>query len=587
MNTRKLFLCISFIFIQHLLPAQAVNRSLHLQPVNMADQLLPTTINGAWLIGGSAGQYMGYPVFRPWIGLADADGNLIWDRYLNDAEAVELGQVNSLSEDTLGEVFYLAGAVSGCDYLIPGIIYMLDKNGQTLWYKSSDPFYNPIATALPLQGVLVAEKGAGLVEWHSMSGEIVVPADFSDEFNLQLVKMLTTGLNTVAFLGQRQVILTEWADGEVEVTASISMEGGKSISRGPSGQLAVLAGEKLYLLDDTLNIRQELPLSSYGSFEEVSCNAGRCYAGGQSPEGGYIALVLDESLGYLQTIDLGPAYYYPNSLAARESGGLMVLGTALPQETDATPYASQGVFITTEGSDIFLRSWHEGDAPTLSRRDIAVEEVTIAQHDIITRQGDCYPAGNGYMQGAFSGIEVQINNKGSETVNRIELNAVFKPCWFICYTQQNISRTFSGLSLGPGESATLSLGNIQTWPLPLQGAFSLCAWASGPDGQLDDEFGDNHACASVVVSDVGQESAGSITLFPNPASDFLEVQFEKPLTAEAVLEIRNPMGQCLHRQRLARGQAVARLPAEQLAAGVYYLAFHGGQEVVAFPWIKQ
>ncbi|MCO6478314.1 MAG: hypothetical protein J5I94_16905 [Phaeodactylibacter sp.] len=587
MKIRKLFLCLFCVFLQHLLPAQAVNRSLHLQPVSMADQLLPTTINGAWLISGSAGQYMGYPVFRPWIGLADAEGNLIWERYLNEAEAVELGQINSLSEDPLGEVFYLAGAVSGCDYLIPGILYMLDKNGQTLWYKSSEPFYNPIATALPLQGVLAAEKGAGLIEWHSMSGEMAASFDFSDTFNLQLVEMLTTSLNTAALLGQQQVMLTEWTDGEVEVTAGISLEGGKSISRGPSGQLAVLAGEKLYLLDGALSIRQELALGSYGSFEKVSCNAGRCYVGGQSPDGSYIALALDEELGYLHTFDMGPAYYHPNSLAAQDDGGLMALGSALPQETEATPYVSQGVFNTTDGSDIFLRSWDAAGNPALSRRDIAVEEVIIAQHNITTGEENCYPTGGGYMQGAFSGIEVQVRNNGAETIGRIELNAVFKPCWFICYTQQNISRTFSGLSLGPGESATLSLGNIQTWPLPLQGTFNFCVWASGPDGQLDDQFGDNRACVSVVVSDVGEEGAGSFALFPNPASGLLEVQFEKPLMDEAVLEIRNPMGQCLYRETLARGRAGVRLPVEQLPAGLYYLAVHSGPEAQALPWIKK
>lgn len=589
MNIRQLFLCLFCFFIQHILLAQPINRSLHLQPINIADKLLPTTINGAWLIGGSAGQYMGYPAFLPWLGLADASGNLIWERYLNDAEAVELGQVNSLCEDAPGRAFYVAGAVSGCDYLIPGFFYMLDENGQTLWYRSSEPFYNPVAAALPLQGALLAEKGAGLVEWRSMSGDIVLSYDFSDEFSLQLVEMLTIGPNKVALLGNNQLILTEWADGEMEVAARISLPDadGKSISLAPSGRLAVAGGNKAYLLDEGLNLLQEQDLSAYGSFSKVSCGAGRCYFGGQSPEGAYIALATDAGLNLLQTIDMGPNYNFPADLAARE-GGLLALGHTLPHETATEPYASLGLFATTLGSDIFLRSWDAEGKAAPSQRDIAVEEIAIGQHDVETGEDFCYPSGPGYMQGSFAAIEVKVRNRGAAAIDRIQLNAVFQPCWFICYTQQNISRTFSGLSLGPGEGATLSFGNVQTWPLPLQNNFELCIWASGPDGQLDENFGDNSACAGLLVSDVEEpEAFGGVKLFPNPASDVLEVRLERPLSDEATVEVLSLVGQSLCMEVLNRGQAAARLQVSRLPAGVYYLKIQDEKGAVARPWVKE
>lgn len=586
MNILRFFLCLLGISLLQTLPSQPLNRSLHRQPINLGDKLLATTINGAWLIGGSTGQYMGYPSFRPWLALADASGNLVWERYLDDAEAVELGQINSLSEDPLADVFYVVGSVSGCDYLIPGALYMLDKNGQTLWYKPSDPFYNPIGTALPLQGLLVGEKGLGAVEWHSMSGNVVVPVDFGAEFGLQLVEMITAGINTAALLGRNQLLLTQWADGEVQMASRIQLEGGRSISLASSGRLVVLAEEKVYLLDDSLSVLKEQNLSAYGSFGKVSCRDNRCYVAGQTPEGRYIALNLDAELNVLQTIAMGSGYNFPTDIAARETG-LVALGNALPQPTETAPFVNQSLFSTSKGSDIFLLSWDESGNPAASQRDIVVERVAVGQREVgITPEG-CLPFGGGYMQGNFSGVEVEVRNQGNVPIDRIELNTVFVPCWFICYTQQNFSRTFDGLSLMPGESTTLNFGDIQTFPLPLQNTLELCIWASGPDGWLDDDFSDNNACLSLVVSEKEEPVLGGIHLFPNPASDFLEIRFDTLLAAVVELKVLNALGQCLYREALSPGQSAVRLPVEQLPAGLYYLAVQMGQDLKTLPWAKR
>ena len=79
--------------------AQPLNRSFHRQPINLGDQLLPTSISGSWLIGGSAGQYMGYPVFRPWLALADATGLPV--------------EVSRYTEATTIGAAYLAGMAVG------------------------------------------------------------------------------------------------------------------------------------------------------------------------------------------------------------------------------------------------------------------------------------------------------------------------------------------------------------------------------------------------------------------------------------------------------------------------------------------
>ncbi|MCB0585632.1 MAG: T9SS type A sorting domain-containing protein [Phaeodactylibacter sp.] len=567
--------------------AQPLNRSFHRQPINLGDQLLPTSISGSWLIGGSAGQYMGYPVFRPWLALADATGGLLWERYLDDSFAAELGRVNSLSEDALGEVFYVAGSVSGCDYLIPGFIYMLDKDGQALWFKESELFFNPMATALPLQGVLVGERGSGMVEWHGMSGQAVISSDFSGQFGLHLVQMLTTGLNSVALLGSSQLILTEWTDGEAQITARIQLENGKSIARAPSGQLAVLAGEKILLLDDSLNILHEQSLSSYGDFRKVSCSTNRCYVGGQSPEGRYIALALDAELNHVRTIGMGPNYNYPSGLVAVENG-FVALGTALRQETEATPFSAPNVLATSEGSDIFLRSWDAEGTPAASQRNIAVEAITVDQYEVLSFPEPCYNSPDGHMQGQFSGVNVEVRNEGPATIGSITLNTVFLTCWSICYTQQNISRTFEGLSLAPGESTTLSFGDIQTWPLPLDEMLPLCIWASGPDGQLDDDFSDNTSCFNVVVSDVEPaNSLENIVVFPNPASGWLAVQYPNPLAEIAELKILTPLGQCLYREAVSAGLATTQLNVGQLPAGLYYLNIQNERGNTVIPWVKK
>ncbi len=71
------------------------------------------------------------------------------------------------------------------------------------------------------------------------------------------------------------------------------------------------------------------------------------------------------------------------------------------------------------------------------------------------------------------------------------------------------------------------------------------------------------------VKDINTKNA--FTLFPNPASNFVQLQFEKPLRSEAVIEMFNVAGQRLLTQSVAAGTNNYSLNAANMPKGIYMI----------------
>jgi hypothetical protein len=123
------------------------------------------------------------------------------------------------------------------------------------------------------------------------------------------------------------------------------------------------------------------------------------------------------------------------------------------------------------------------------------------------------------------------------------------------------------------------------------GSVLLCGQAisgdSGPQQQVGwlvklDEFGCLVPGCQLVAAHQPEVPEVSLLLYPNPASDILNIYTWSPYTPKnAVLRIVSSSGQVVRESPVTRSDVTSMIPVRDLAAGVYFVQYVAGGVVVA------
>ncbi|MCF8247702.1 MAG: T9SS type A sorting domain-containing protein [Saprospiraceae bacterium] len=172
------------------------------------------------------------------------------------------------------------------------------------------------------------------------------------------------------------------------------------------------------------------------------------------------------------------------------------------------------------------------------------------------------PYGTGYKV-VFETVSVTIKNHGVNTIDTLYLRAT-----------QGKSKRFDNLHLLPGTSAVLSWPNLEQIFLsnPDGQHIDLCIWTSHPDFRLDLDATNDTYCTDFLVSDKEVAAQNNITIYPNPASDIINIQ----------LEVQQPVGNIAFRILDVNGKVVREsistqmassysIPVSDWATGIYFL----------------
>ena len=586
---RHLTLCLYFWIVGMPLMAQPINLSLNRGPFTFGHTLIPAK-DGNWLVGGSAGFIMGYPAIDPYIALVRADGEILWEHFLNDIPYSELGTVTDMAYDPVLQVYYATGYLSGCDYGLPGFLYQFSSDGQVNWYLETPFYFSTHNLALQAgEGVVIAGEYPMLLQYYDASGNLLQEADLADAYNLLPLDLAGMGNNTTAVLGEEQLLLLNWGAGGWAVTAEMAVGGGQALSFIPEDTTLIVLGEtKAYKLSASLEVIAEADISSFGEYPLLACSDSHCYALGSKPDEPFLALSFDAGLNTFQSFAFDGAYNHPSGMSTR-NGVLFVTGNAVPDSQDSFFPGGLSGFYRYRGSDLFLQSWQADGTPTTSGMDVEVLNASFGDLQASLMEGGCDFSSDQHMNIQASNIRVRLRNNSSVTLNRLQLNAGLFPCSFICSTIQTFNRTYSNLNLAPGATVILDFPDIQTFPLPYSNPFELCIWASGPNEKLDDHFEDNEACLTFVISSTEEVRAAlaGLTLFPNPAPETLNIQFGAELTQDARLSITNTLGQEVMNRAVNKGERELQLGIGYLPAGAYVLVVKAGEESVARRFVKR
>ena len=545
------------------LPAQDLNLALQSDFFSFAHVVTPVE-GDKWLVGGEVGRFYGYPAFNPYLAMIDDEGNLIWERRITNILGTERGLVSKIIPTPKG-TFLVVGQASGCDYGLPGFLAEYDIDGNQLHFQEQFDL-GTLTVQLSSGGFLT-----GNLEWGSFSrvdqeeGLVWVKSLYSPyQFRL---RDLALSLDDQAFaLGEKWLFRFDPEEGEILVETPVET-GMKLLSPKGQDEVWVLQEAKLQRFDLDLELIDEIDLSSNTLFYDLREINEEIYLLGRDANQNTHLFVYDKTLQPLRDFNLTDRHFSVKDLAYR-NGALISVGNKIVGDFEwanhiyylELPFRMQGSHIFTQAFDTIGQ---RADNPL----DIAVAGISY--------QGTPIPEDLGYscQSITFSGVEVKIENQGEEVLHEVSLNSRFNRCQGICGSAFTYFYDFENLNLAPGESISLAVGDIHAPGIPEQDEVELCFWVSKPNGKVDNQGANDLNCQRLIVNDISAiDQSLELSLLPNPAWDFLQVNFSEGLSTNEVGYIYNTLGQVLQSFILPKGIKRSELDIQDLPAGSYYLS---------------
>lgn len=551
------------------LPAQDLNLALQSDFFSFANVVIPVE-GDRWLVGGEIGRFYGFPAFNPYLAMIDDQGNLIWERRIHNILGTERGLVNKIIPTEKGS-FLVIGEASGCDYGLPGFLAEYDIEGNQISFKEVFEV-GQLSVQLPSGDLLTGrpdwsnfgrvDQEEGLI-WEQQ-------LYFSHQFRLRDLALTPDG--RAYALGERWLFRVDPEEGEILVDVPIQA-GIKLLSLADENGIWLLQKEKLQQFDADLELIREIALDSNIDGYELREINQEIYVVGRNANQETAVIVYDQDLDFLRDFSVMDRHFLVKDLAYRNSE-LLFVGNKIAGEYEGGVNLYYGELpFRIKGSHIFTQSFDTIGQRIENPLDIAVEGIAYGGTPVTEDLGyNCQSI-------TFSGVEVKIENKGEEVLDEISLNSRFNRCQSICASAFTYFYTFENLDLAPGESISLAVGDIHAPGIPTEDEVELCFWISTPNGKIDSQGANDMSCQRLLINDVPNlDEVFRLSLFPNPASKQLNLDFHQTLGSNLEGRIFNPLGQALQAFDVPKGINRKQLDIQDLPPGSYYLILGGQTE---------
>jgi len=152
--------------------------------------------------------------------------------------------------------------------------------------------------------------------------------------------------------------------------------------------------------------------------------------------------------------------------------------------------------------------------------DIGIVDILVTAADSI-----CLPPQNcPSCSYNARGIKVVVKNFGTETINYLEINALYSnPCSVICPASQSATVTHDNLNIAQGDVDTLNFPDLNIWNQYSNA--DLCLYTTRPNKLIDKDHNNDEICRNFFYNDITavepSEGHFEFSISPNPASDVI------------------------------------------------------------------
>ena len=457
--------------------------------------------NGNWFIGGQLHDPLTYQ-FIPTVIKLSPEGEGLWT-YPQYGFEWEMGVVDEIVQSSDGSILAAGSCMLGCDYGPTGIfIHKVNNNtGQAIWRKifSCDGWESEVYEIMEVDNgdiILLARKRFYKA---SSSGDSLLTA----EFDLAYSNHFTTGLaeNDHLLLAHQSGIIKSDFDGNI--ISEYSFE-------GPVRTMIISNNEYLFVTDNKV-IRTDMEINTLDSFDfsELVGDVFQVTACNDK-------FIITGNNRILQ-IDFTPSLVADH--AFETPGNFEIVDIAEKDDLLFTAGKTSGA---TGNISMTARTYTlEGNAIEYSL-DAGLSNLRVENIEAIesTYQPDLYEI--------YWDAWVTIHNFGSDTLNRCDLTSrmvAMSTCghWVYLIPQE-------GLSLLPGESAEVSLGQMKDFGFYLPGAdsltYTLKMFSMQPNNKIDRNPANDMAEIVFTVDqtvDIEELNRKKLTVYPNPAGDYITI----------------------------------------------------------------
>ena len=447
----------------------------------------------------------------------DSQGNTIHFPIFSEGQALDSDWL------PLGDGYITTAYFFECDIIIPRHIARYDATGTLLWKRPLDMDGSVVQTPVKLL------PGPDSTFWIFRAGRPPV------QFNAAGDSIGVAGIVLPLFSGYAatadSLLLTYGPAGITLYDPGLNFLrlgfSGQPVLKArslPDGRFAVLKQDRLILANSNFSTLQEVALPGPPIDMAVS-DSGIWVLASTTPNR---LLHYDLTLHLLESLPISPTAPFQPSFLAAAGQRLAMLG----EEYRA------GV-----SQVVGLRSTPAAAIDFDATPDAALLEITMPHLPV-----DHYSLSTGYHFIQFDSVAVTLKNEGPDTLRQVTINAVLGYDNFICQVEYPFRRSFTGLELAAGQSASLYIGPIiQGGAQFFSTQTSLCFWTTLPNDSLDHHAGNNTICGNfqvlVPAAEPGKVNPEPMRVFPNPAHTFCRVEWPDQSLQTARVSVINMAGQ--------------------------------------------
>lgn len=404
----------------------------------------------------------------------DASGNLIWTNtysqygYFHYFGGTAVGADNSI---------YLSFVTGECDYLANYIMMKLDSDGNDIWIKTNnDTLRSFKGLKMTADGGFWTLTNLGLYKYdsngnHIQTIELPSPYIYNFDYNISTEEFVIPFRDTDDIIKLMRV----GADGstqEIELIEQVFLP--EVYFRGDD--VLVKYYRDILKYDRELNLVSSIKLpKAYPilNFEDE-----------------YIYIAHNE----YEYSSFDRNHVYSDILKLNEN--LEIIDNARWQYGDITDIKTIDKALYISGSEYkhtYLKEINDDFTHTNLNTDIGVVDIVAT--------GDSTCIGSNYCPVCnydVTGIQVLVQNFGTETINYFELNTLYyNGCGSICYDAQSAMMIYDNVNLAPGETHTVDFPNLNLWNQPRD--TRMCLYTTRPNKLLDKDHDNDRTCSDFEV----------------------------------------------------------------------------------------
>lgn len=108
---------------------------------------------------------------------------------------------------------------------------------------------------------------------------------------------------------------------------------------------------------------------------------------------------------------------------------------------------------------------------------------------------------------------------------------------------------------------------------------------TSPDGTIKLAHGFQQKLVITKVEELIEETV-SVTVYPNPASDYVRIEFEQEIDSEIRISLIDFRGKVIRADLIAAGTLIHELNMQTLSSGIYYIRLQKGKFVNVYRVVK-